>query len=116
MLENPFDDGCFIIANLILIFSSKVKSIFMGIAFGTWVKIFYGIDIIYPRGFLLYFLYNSRNQNHSLYSNQGSNLNFDLLYLGNTSYHPVLPQVPLGAQGKAKKGRILSILAYLYAK
>ena len=67
MLENPFDDGCFIIANLILIFSSKAKSIFMGIAFGTWVKIFYGIDIIYPRGFLLYFLYNSLNQNHSLY-------------------------------------------------
>lgn len=88
----------------------------MGIAFGTWVKIFYGIDIIYPRGFLLYFLYNSRNQNHSLYSNQGSNLNFDLLYLGNTSYHPVQPQVPLGAQGKAKKARILSILAYLCAK
>ena len=46
MLEDPFNDGCFIIANLILIFSSKAKSIFMDIAFGSRISRFYRLRTI----------------------------------------------------------------------
>lgn len=84
------DVSCFIIANLISIFSSKVQKFFIFSSKRQPVLIFCRYCIASSQGFLLYFFHFSNNKSYSLSHKDSRILNFDASKLKTAFHRPHL--------------------------